>query len=100
MKPGRIPCVVPFCRRTADEKKFVGCTEIICGKCARKAPRVLRLRYRRLFRRYRNRLGGLEYWDHPAGSPLRLEGVKLARILDKLWERYKSAAIEASAGIS
>lgn len=85
-KPGRIPCVVPFCRRTADEKKLVGCSEIICGKHARMAPRTLRLRYRKLQRRYRKNLGGLE-------------GVKLARILDKLWERYKRAAIEAAAGL-
>lgn len=95
----RIPCVVPFCRRTANAAKFPGCTEVICGKHGRMAPRTLRLRYRKLFRRYRKNLGGLEYWQHPAGSPLRIEGARLARILDRLFERYKQAAIEAAAGI-
>lgn len=96
----RIRCCVPFCRRTAPRDKFPGCSEIICGKHGRMASKTLRLRYRRLFRRYRRNLGGLEYWDHPGGSPLRLEGVRLARILDRLWERYKHQAIESAAGIS
>lgn len=94
----RLKCCVPFCRRTADAAKFKGCNEIICGKHGRMAP-TLRLRYRKMFRRYRKNLGGLEYWDHPAGSPLRIEGVRLARILDKLWERYRRAVIERAAGL-
>ncbi len=99
IKNDRIPCCVPYCRRTAAREKFPGCTEIICGKHARMAPRTIRLRYRKLFRRYRKNLGGMEYWEHPAGSLLRIEGVRLARILDRLWERYKAAAIQAAAGI-
>ena len=96
----RIPCCVPFCRRTAPQEKFPGCTEIICGKHGRMASRVLRLRYRKIFRRYRRDLGGKEYWDYPAGSPLRIKGVRLARILDELWTRFKNSAIEAAAGIA
>lgn len=96
----RIACCVPFCRRTAPRDKFPNCSEIICGKHGRMASRTVRLRYRKLFRRYRKNLGGMQYWEHPAGSPLRLEGVKLACILDKLWDRYKQGAIEAAAGIS
>jgi hypothetical protein len=99
MTADRIKCCVPFCRRTAPAEKFKGCKEIICGKHGRMAPRTLRLRYRKLSRRYRRNLGGLEYWDHPSGSPKRLEGIKLARILDKLWERYKASAIEAAGGL-
>lgn len=99
MAGNRIKCVVPFCKRTADSAKFEGCSEIICGKHARMASRTLRLRYRKLSRRYRKNLGGMDWWKHPPGSPLRLEGVKLARILDKLWERYKRNAIERAVGL-
>lgn len=28
-KPGRIPCCVPFCRRTAAADRYPGCDEII-----------------------------------------------------------------------
>jgi len=38
----RIPCVVPFCRRTAAREKFPDATEIICGKHHRLARKRLR----------------------------------------------------------
>lgn len=98
-KPGRIPCVVPFCRRTADAAKFEGC-EIICGKHWRMASGTLRRRHSRLIRRYRRRFGNRPYLEYPAGSPLRIEAVRLDSICQKAWERCKRAAIEAAAGIA
>jgi len=80
----RIACVVPFCRRTAARSEFgEGCTEIICGKHGRAASRVLRLRYRKLFRCWKR-------GNHD---------IRLMKILDRLWERYKASAVEAAAGI-
>lgn len=52
-----------------------------------------------LGRRYERDLGGEPHWKHPAGSPLRLRGVKIARIWDALWDRAKRIAIEAAGGI-
>ena len=41
---GRIPCINPRCRRTADAAKF-DCEEIICGKCFRSLPAEEKLRW-------------------------------------------------------
>lgn len=53
MKPGRIPCLNPRCRRTAPADKYPPGTEIICGKCFRNLPKALKERHRRHERRYR-----------------------------------------------
>lgn len=45
MMGDRIPCAVPFCRRTAARDKHPNATEIICGK----HWRLARKRRRRLF---------------------------------------------------
>ena len=37
--PDRIPCCVPFCRRTAARAKMPDASEIICGKHGRMAKR-------------------------------------------------------------
>jgi hypothetical protein len=99
-KPGRIPCVVPYCRRTADATKFEGCDEIICGKHWRMAPASWRRRHSRMFRTYRRRFGNSGYWEFPAGSPQRIDAVRLHRLCETLWQRCKRAAIEAAAGIA
>jgi hypothetical protein len=98
MASDRIPCCVPFCRRTADAEKFKG-EEIICGKHWRLASATQRRRQSRMARMYRRRFGRNGYWEYPAGSPDRLDAVKLARILEKLWERCKRQAIERAAGL-
>jgi hypothetical protein len=43
---GRIPCLNPRCRRTADAAKCKPDTQIVCGKCWRSVPRRLRDEYR------------------------------------------------------
>lgn len=50
IKPGRLPCVNPACRRTASADQF-GETDIICAKCWKLLPQRLRDRYRQLHRR-------------------------------------------------
>ena len=95
MTADRIKCVVPFCRRTRKPD----CTEMICGKHWRMVSRTLRDRKIRMNRRYRRRFGDNAPWDYPAGSAMRLESVKLARICGKAWEACKRSAIEAAAGI-
>lgn len=50
---GRIPCINPNCRRTADAAKFAAGEEIICGKCWKALPKRLTARYRALRNRSR-----------------------------------------------
>lgn len=53
---GRIPCVNPRCRRTADAARYDAGAEIVCGKCWRLLPKRLTARYRALGRRERRLL--------------------------------------------
>lgn len=57
-KPGRIPCLNPRCRRTADAAKFPPRTDIICGRCWKRVPPELKnliKRQRSLMRRIERR---------------------------------------------
>lgn len=74
----RIPCAIPFCRRTAARAKYPDATEIICGKCGRRAPRRLRMLYRKAARRW---------WSGEDRS------AKNTARCDRLWEKFKAAAI-------
>lgn len=59
IKPGRIPCCIPHCGRTADERKYGAGAEIICPVHWRMVPRQLKDRYakvKRLGRKF-ERLG-------------------------------------------
>ena len=88
MAPGmsdRIPCCVPFCRRTASRAKIGDHTEIICGKHYRLASATLRRRLTKIRRRYRYIL--------PPGELARLHELDL-----RLWDRIKAQAIERAAG--
>jgi hypothetical protein len=96
-KPGRIPCIIPFCKRTGDAAKFEGC-QIICGKHWRMASPVLRRRRSKMERRYVRELGGA-FWKFPAGSAKRLAGVKMHKICDALWERIYRQICNRVAGI-
>lgn len=95
----RIPCCVPFCRRTAARDRFPNCDEIICGKHWRMAPASWRRRQARLGRMYRRRYGGRGYWEFPGGSSDRLACLKLANMCNAMWNRCKKAAIEAAGGL-
>lgn len=93
----RLSCCVPFCRRTF--KNDEGHEETICGKHWRLSDQHLRRRRTKMERRYRKRFGKNGYWEYPAGSPARIEAVRLWNIIDRLWERCKRQAIERAAGI-
>jgi hypothetical protein len=77
MTDGRIPCAVPFCRRTAPREKFPDASEIMCGRCWRRARRSRRLLFARLRRRWR---------DGRANA-------RDMRVLDRLWESIKAEVI-------
>lgn len=94
----RISCCVPFCRRTI-KCEGPGNYEWICGKHWMLISPTLRRRKYRLFRLYRRLFGDNGYWAYPAGSPKRLEAVRLDRLCDKAWDRCKAVAIERAAGI-
>jgi hypothetical protein len=65
----RLPCCVPFCRRTISAEK--GFSEWICPK----------------------------HWRLLPGSPARLSAVAMWRRVDAAWERCKRQAIERSLGL-
>lgn len=82
-KPGRIPCEVPFCRRTAPAARHEPDTRIICGKHWRLGdPRPRRV-YSRAMRKLR-----------ATGED------RYRRIVHSCWERLLKQAIERLAGVS
>lgn len=75
----RIPCVVPFCRRTASRDKHPDATEIICWKhyrLARKRLRRLMTLARRRWERDQSDKNGARCW--------------------RLWSAIKAECIEAA----
>jgi hypothetical protein len=78
-KSGRIPCVVPFCRRTTACADF---DEWICGDHWRLTDKPRRQVYGRYLRRWR-RYGAAAYG--PAAS--------------RIWRRLAAQAIQRAAGI-
>lgn len=84
MKPGRIPCEVPFCRRTAKrEPQDEPDTRIICGGHWRFGDARPRRVYSRARRKYKR-----------TGDP------RYRAIMNRCWERVRKQAIERSAGVS
>lgn len=95
-KPGRIPCSVPFCRRTAKDESVDG-QEILCRKHFRAVPRELRGDYVRLRRAVEAAM------DVPpeAYSSARREAILADyRRLEEMWLEIKRQAIEAAVGIA
>jgi hypothetical protein len=91
----RLSCSVPFCRRTIKDDGG----EWICQRHWMAVSPTMRRRKYLFFRRYKKRFGRNGYWLYPAGSPDRLEAVRLDRLCRKAWEACKRAAIERAAGI-
>lgn len=98
-RPGRIPCCVPFCRRTAAQDRLPSATEIICGKHWRASSERKRRVYRRACRAWRvasaRQIGPGAYGNkadflaaHRAGSRC-----------DRLWSAMKREIIEIAVGI-
>lgn len=83
MKGERIPCSVPYCRRTAAKDKFPDCSSIICGKHWRLGDPRWRQTYRKAYRLWK-----------ATGN------VRYAKLLDYCWERVLRQAVERSAGIT
>lgn len=80
----RLPCLVPFCGRTAPYKAH---TEIICGKHWRMVPK----RHRAALTRRRRRL--LRIMSTSPRYPGALNAYR------RMWRRIRRAAIEAGSGI-
>ncbi|WOF74187.1 hypothetical protein QMT40_001834 [Parvibaculaceae bacterium PLY_AMNH_Bact1] len=104
-KPDRIPCVVPFCGRTAKRLPDDGPdTEIICGKHYRLADKRLRkaasLARRRGNRFYEKYKAAHETKQFEVADELFHQCRRYARIHMWLWSRIKKQAIEAAAGIA
>lgn len=97
----RLPCCVPFCRRTI--RSDAGYSQWMCGKHWSLAPLSARSEYNALKRQARkivaNKPTHREWWKYPGGSPDRLEAVGMWRDLDAAWQRARDAAIERAAGL-
>jgi hypothetical protein len=87
MSLARIPCAVPFCKRTADPAKIPGATEMICRTHGRAVPERLRKLYRAHLK--------LEFGPG-ALTPLTNKQIRRG---ERLWLRFKQAAI-AAAGVT
>lgn len=102
LKTDRIPCLVPFCRRTTGGDQ--GFSEWICQPHWSAVPRSTRAAYnlakRRARRIYRHRPHYRTFWKLPPSSPSRLAAVAVRRRLDDAWSRCKRAAIEVAAGLA
>lgn len=80
----RLPCLVPFCRRTRGDRKndpLRPGLEWICAEHWRLVDRSLKLKRRRLRRRH---------GDSPCGR----------RLDHWIWKRMKAQAIERAGGIN
>ena len=100
-KEGRLPCIVPHCRRTRkDDGKF---TDWICARHWSGVPMLQRALYRRTCRRVRRIIARRpqyrEYWHLRPGSPERLRAVAMWRRLEHVWSECKRTAIERAMGI-
>ena len=93
---GRIPCIIPFCRRTASAEKFPGCTEIICARCGRLVPKA-----RQVYRRAQREAKRVCEMADAARTPENCARIQHARVrCDRLWSAFRRKAIEAAAGIA
>ena len=81
----RLPCIVPFCRRSAPKDRWPGATEYLCPKHYPLASKTLRRRLQRIKRRY--------------GPTATITHNRARALSYRLWERIKARAIEAAAGI-
>lgn len=91
-KEGRIPCCVPFCRRTAKDTG----QEVICGKHWRAANKDLTTRYKKAQRKLAPRME----IDPDTLPPNEVkEIIREWGWLETMWREIKRQAIERAVGI-
>ena len=100
VRPDRIPCEVLGCRRTAARTKYPVGTRIICGKCWRLGEPADRQAFREAGRRMRELAYIEQLPDDQRETRLVRELVAARRDVDAAWDRVKTQASEARAGIS
>ncbi|PZU95534.1 MAG: hypothetical protein DI527_00565 [Chelatococcus sp.] len=117
MKPGRIPCCIPFCRRTASKEKFPDCEEIICGKhwrMADKKARSFKTKAEQELRRWEARCEAIEaegFECAKANGGVHTGIIERFRVAAdarqkawkravRAWERCKRQATEVAMGIA
>lgn len=88
----RIPCCVPFCRRTASRTRFPEAEEIICGKHFRSTSRTLRRRMSKVRRTWKRELARNNTFANKAIE-------RLWALDHRLWARIKVQAIELAVGL-
>lgn len=118
--PGRLTCLVPFCRHTRGDWKNdplpsdLSRMQWVCAEHWRAVPRQLRAIHRRAERAYVSARASMDaastlmsVTPAPRPTPLtegwRTAGVRYKRArarADRIWNRCKRHAIEAAAGIA
>ena len=101
MREGRIPCCVPFCRRTAPD--LGDGSEILCRRHYTMASKTLGRRLARLGRMMvaYHRLWERVWETAPEEERGRILGrvLKAGRAHRRTWEAIKRSATEAAAGL-
>ena len=88
-KADRVPCCIPFCKRTAARAKHPGVVEIICYLHYRTGSKTLRSRLSRL-RKRRERY----HPERDVGKIARSYAIDW-----QIWSRLKNQIIERAMGI-
>jgi len=95
----RIPCCVPYCRRSTKE----GLSDWVCGKHWAGVSRAMKAKYTAEKRQARKIIARKplyrEWWKYPSGSSDRLAAVAMWRRLDAIWDQCRAEAIERAMGI-
>lgn len=96
----RIPCCIPFCRRTAPASRFPDCSEIICGKHWRLAPVADRRSHSKLRREVVRFEALYDRVEEAFPSPdIEREAFAALEAVDASWTTIRSQIIETAAGI-
>lgn len=84
----RLPCCVPFCRRSTARTEF---SEWLCGDHWRLVDRRRRRVYGRYMRQWRR---------YGPEARVHIDGRVFRAAADRIWRRLKREAIERAAGIA
>ena len=98
-RPGRIPCLVPFCRRTAAQDKHPGATEIVCYSHWRLLPQPKRRVYSRAWRAAKRAFARQTAPGTYANKTDWLAADRAAGRCERLWRAMRREVIETAAGI-
>ena len=96
----RIPCCIPFCRRTAPRERHPNATEIICGKHWRTAAKQKRRVYSRAQRAWCRAAAREIAPGSYANAADLVRAMRAWHRVERLWGAMKTEIIQIAAGIA